>query len=151
MTPRSPGAFRYDFAVYDRVGHVAVLLEAKRRVATDPSWAREWHAMVVDRMAGPNEATIVLIALDRVYGWRPGAEPSAAPDWTVDAREMLKPYFDRLRMDPKTIEPRVFEEIIGLWLRDVAEGKVSDETLVGDAREFIRAIRDGEIVEQVAA
>lgn len=151
MTPRSPGAFRYDFAVYDRAGHVAVLLEAKRRDATDPSWASEWHSMVVDRMAGPNEAPIVLIALDRLYGWRPGAEASAPPDWTVDARELLKPYFDRLRIEPTAIEPRLFEEIVGLWLRDVAEGKMNDEALVGDAHDVITAIRDGEVVEQVAA
>lgn len=151
MTPRSPGAFQYDFAVFDRTGRVAVLLEAKRRDATDPSWASEWHSMMVDRMAVPSEAQVVLIALDRLYGWRPGAGASAPPDWTADARELLKPYFDRLRIEPTAIEPRLFEEVVGLWLRDVAEGKMNDEALVGDAHDVITAIRDGEVVEQVAA
>src|SRR5688500_11759010 len=126
MKPRSQSAFRYDFAVYDRAGHVAVLLEAKRKVDTDPSWASEWHAMVVDRMAGPTDAKIVLVALDRLYGWRPHANAAAPPDWTADAREMFRPYFDRLRIEPTAIEPRLFEEIVGLWLRDVAQGKTPE-------------------------
>ncbi|HEY5959741.1 MAG TPA: hypothetical protein VIV60_24475 [Polyangiaceae bacterium] len=151
MVPRNPDAFRYDFAVYDRSGHVTVLLEAKRKVATDPSWAREWHSMIVERTAVPNEAQIVLVALDRLYGWRPGAGASAPPDWTVDAREMLRPYFERLHIEPTRIEPRLFEEVVGLWLRDVAQGRIGEEAIVSGARDVISAIREGEIVERAAA
>jgi hypothetical protein len=107
--------------------------------------------MVVDRTEGSKDAQIVLMALNRLYGWRPGADASAPPDWTVDARELLKPYFDRLRIESTAIEPRLFDEAVGLWLRDVAEGKVNDETLVGDAHDVIAKIRDGEVVELVVA
>jgi hypothetical protein len=151
MSPRLPSAFRYDFAVYDRTGQIAVLLEAKRKGGTDAAWASEWHAMVVDRMTGPTDARIVLVALDHVYAWRPHAEASAPPDWIGDAQAILGPYFSRLRIEPNTIDPGVFEEIVGLWLRDLVMGRMPEEAVVGDVQDVINAIRDGEIVEQVAA
>src|SRR5688572_12280752 len=85
MNPGSRGGFPYDFVVYDSQGRLSALLEAKRRLGTNPSWAREWHEMVVEGMAQPPDAIIMLVAPDRSYAWRPGAAASANPDWTFDS------------------------------------------------------------------
>src|SRR5712671_5844708 len=117
MSPASQGRFRYDFAVYDSQGRLSVLVEAKRRFGTDPSWAREWHASTVKRMNRPVEASVVLFAADRVYVWRPGADEAAQPDSTFEAGPWLAPYFTRLKIPANEVDPRVFEAIVGLWLQ----------------------------------
>jgi hypothetical protein len=46
---------------------------------------------------------------------------------------MLRPYFERLHIEPSRIEPRLFEEVVGLWLRDVAQGRIGEEAIVSGA------------------
>jgi hypothetical protein len=149
MAPRTP-SFPYDFAVYDRDGHVVALFEAKRRKDTDRSWATAWHETIARTATGATAATVVLVALDRVYGWRPHAEATASPDWSEDARSILHPYFERLRIEPSKVAPSVFETVVGMWLRDLAGGWTPEAPVTNEARDLISAIRDGEVVEQVA-
>ena len=151
MNPRSREKFQYDFAVYDSQGRLAALLEVKRRFGTDPSWARAWHAIIMERMARPVDATVVMVTPDRIYAWRPGADASANPDWTFDAWPWFAPYFTRLKIPASEVAPSVFEKIVGLWLRDVVEGKLPEGSDVGSAVDLLDPFREGEIVEQVAA
>ena len=127
------------------------LLEVKRRFGTDPSWARKWHATVVERMEQPADANVVLVAPDRIYAWSPGADASANPDWTFDASPWLAPYFARLKIPVREVDPHVFEEIVGLWLRDVVQGELPEGSDVGSAGDLLNALRGGEVVQQVAA
>ena len=140
-----------DFAVYDRQGRLSALVEAKRRFTTDPAWAREWHATMVRRMHQPLEANVVLFALDRVYIWRPGADSAAQPDLIYEAGPWLAPYFRRLKISASEVDPRVFEEIVRLWLQDAALGELPDGSDVGRAGALLDILRGGEVVQQAAA
>ncbi|WP_437488728.1 hypothetical protein WME75_09330 [Sorangium sp. So ce1014] len=151
MSSASRGRVRCDFAVYDGQARLSVLLEAKRRFGTDPSWARAWHAMVVERMAQPIDATVVLVVPDRIYAWRPGAGASADPDLMLDAEPWLRPYFDRLKIPVVEVDPQVFETIVGLWLDDVVQGKLPAGNDTPNARDFLDILRGGEVVRQDAA
>lgn len=151
MFSRSPGRFPYDFAVYDSHGQLFALVEAKRRFGTTPSWAREWHEIVMDRTDQAIEANVVLVAPDRVYVWRPGVDKSAPPDWAFEAAPWLAPYFERLKIPVNEVAPYVFEQIVGLWLRDIAEGRLPDSSTAENANALLDGLRGGEIVEQVAA
>lgn len=151
MLPRAPGRFLYDFAVYDSHGRLFALVEAKRRFGTTSSWAREWHSTAADRSGQSVDANIVLVAPDRVYVWRHGADNSAAPDLVLDAEPWLAPYFARLKIPVHEVDPRVFEQIVGLWLRDVAEEKPTNDSPAGTANALLAGLRGGEIVEQAAA
>lgn len=128
-----------------------MLLEAKRRFGTDPSWARAWHATILERTERPVDANVVLVALDRIYAWRPGADASAKPDWIFDAGPWLAPYFARLKIPVTEVAPSVFVEIVGLWLRDVVQGKLPEGSDATSAVDLLAALREGEVVEQVAA
>jgi hypothetical protein len=151
MAPRSPGRLPYDFAVYDRRGQLFALIEARRRFGTTPSWAREWHEGVMEEADRPVEASVWLVTPDRIYVWRPGAGKSAHPDWTLDAGPWLDPYFIRLKIPAHEVAPHVFDQIVGLWLREVADGVLHAEDTAETASDLLSGVRGGEVVEQMAA
>jgi hypothetical protein len=102
-------------------------------------------------MNRPVEASVVLFAPDRVYIWRPGADEASQPDSTFEAGPWLAPYFTRLKIPANEVDPRVFEEIVGLWLQDVVLGELPDGRDAGSAAPLLDALRGGEVVQQVAA
>ena len=134
--------------MYDREGRLSALVEAKRRFRTDLSWAREWHASTVRRMNRPAEVSVVLFAPDRVYVWRPGADEAAQPDATYEAGPWLAPYFIRLKISANEVDPRVFEEIVGLWLQDAALGELPESSDLTSAGSLLDTLRGGEVVQQ---
>ena len=140
-----------DFAVYGRDGRLSALVEAKRAFGTSSAWARTWHATVVERLAEPPEVYVVLVVPDRIYGWRPGAGASSSPDWMADATPWLEPYFARLKIPVEEVGLHVFEEIVGLWLRDVAQGELRGSGDVASATELLESLRGSEVVERAAA
>jgi hypothetical protein len=152
MVSESRGRLQYDFAVYDSHGRLSALVEAKRRFGTDVRWAREWHATAAERAKQSSEANVVLVTPERVYVWRSGASESAQPDWTLQAGPWLAPYFARLKIGLKEVDPRVFEEIVGLCLQDVVLGTLPEgPNAGGDGAELLDALRGGEVVQQAAA
>jgi hypothetical protein len=141
--------FRYDFAVYDDHGRLSAVLEAKRRFGTSSSSARAWHSTLIENMDQPADATVVLITPEHIYGWRPGAGAAAEPDWTLDAAPLLAPYFARLKIPVGEVHPHVFEQIVGMWLRDVVQGVLPD--VAGAGGGLLDVLRGGQVVVQDAA
>lgn len=151
MAPRSPGRLPCDFAVYDGHGQLLALVETKRRFGTTLSWAREWHEIVMERVDRPINATVVLVVPDRVYVWHQGADKSAFPDRSFEAGPWFEPYFTRLKIPAHEVAPHVFEQIVGLWLRDIVEGEQPRDDTAGRASDLFSELRGGEVVEQMAA
>ncbi|HEX4416426.1 MAG TPA: hypothetical protein VH165_00945 [Kofleriaceae bacterium] len=151
MISESRRRFSYDFAVYDSRGQLSALVEVKRRFGTTPSWAREWHATMMDRRDKSIDANMVLVAPDRIYVWRPGANRSAPPDSIFEAGPWFAPYFARLRIPVREVDPHVFEQIVGLWLRDVVQGELPASSTAENASALFTGLRGGDVVERVAA
>lgn len=147
--PRHP--FPFDFAVYDAKGQLAMLIEAKSRKQIDRAWARQWQELISQRMDSPAPAVIMLVTPERVYGWRRGAEPASEPDWEIDARPLLAPYFAQLRASASSIRGGLFEELVLLWIRDVAFSEAPPAPSRDADEELMGPLRGGEIVPQVAA
>ena len=142
--------FSYDFAVYGSGGQLSALVEVKRRFGTTASWAPEWHATRMDRTDPSVDANVVLIVPDRMYVWRIGANRSAPPDLIFDAEPWLAPYFARVKIPACEVDPHVFEQIVSLWIRDIADGKLPDGA-AENASALLGELRGGDVVEQVAA
>jgi hypothetical protein len=144
--------FQYDFAVYDDDGRLSAVVEAKRRFGTDSSWARAWHDTLVENRDQPAGATIALVTPERIYAWRPGAGVAAEPDWDLDARAWFAPYFTRLKIPVDQVHAHVFEQIVGMWLRDVVESEVPEGAAAAEgAGGLLDVLRGGRVVEQDAA
>jgi hypothetical protein len=145
------GRFPYDFAIYDDLGRLSALLMAKRRFGTDASSAQRWHEGVVESIERPAATRVVLVTPDRIYAWPPGADAAADPDWVLDAAPWFAPYFTRLKIPAAEVHPPIFEWIVGMWLRDVAQGELPDGMDAGSSGGLLDALQGGEVVEQVAA
>ena len=137
-----------DFVIYDEQGNRSVLLEAKRRFGLDRAWAMAWHQMLCASLGAPPAASVVFVAPDRIYAWKQGATPAAPPDWEFDAKPWLEPYFARLKLDAQAVDGWGFEQVVGLWLRDLVEAGVQDGSAPG---EMFHALRGGQVVQQEAA
>jgi hypothetical protein len=141
------GAFRFDFALCDPQGRVTALVEAKAKVKTNVDWAIEWRFNSIARTTGSAPPAMVLVAVDSVYGWSAAAKAREAPSWIVAADTLLHPYFERLRLDREKVGPRVYEDVVRLWLQDVVEGRLS--TRPADVMNaFFSESRGGRILEE---
>lgn len=56
------------------------------------------------------------------YGWKGQERSKDEPDADANAETILGPYFRRLRLTPRSVEPSVFESVVELWLRDLVDG-----------------------------
>lgn len=151
MSKSSRARFRYDFAVYDDHGRLSAVLEAKRRFGTNSSWARAWHETLVENLDQPAGASVALITPEHIYAWRPEAGAAAEPDWILDAVPWLAPYFSRLKISMAEVHPHVFEQVVGMWLRDVAQRELAEGADAGGSEGLLDILRGGRVVEQDAA
>lgn len=88
---------------------------------------------------------------DRIYIWDASAPSDAPPDYEVDARAVLAPYFERVGTTPEQIDPQAFEMLVAWWLQDLAS-KAPPEEPSGLTRSGLRAaLAGGRIVSQAAA
>lgn len=110
----------HDYTAYDTQGRPVAFFEVKRRYDTDANWARAWHQLILERLGNQVHAALLLVTPDRLYSWKAGAQTSEEPK-VLQAAPFLEPYFERLKISSAKVDPQVFEEIVGLWLRDVAQ------------------------------
>ena len=134
----------FDFAVYDKHGQLAVVVEAKSRSGTSRAWAEHWRR-------GTPVATahfILLMAKDRTYVWH-GRHGKTIE---LDTAKLLGPVLQRARVDLQSLDPWTFELLVGSWLSDVAtaagEPAAYSELL---ALGVVDAMRGGQVMHEVAA
>lgn len=135
----------HDYVVYDPQGRPLAFLEVKRRYNTDAAWAREWHKQLLERIGNPVTAAVWLITPEHFYTWEAEAGGTEEPK-VVPAAPLLSSYFERLKIPSSKVDPQVFEGIVGLWLRDVAEDRSGVQN--GPDHEMRDLLRGGEIVAE---
>jgi len=111
-----------DFIAYDADGTVILLVEAKSRHGTSESWAAKLRRNMLAHGVLPKAMYFLIATPERMYGWKEQHMPlnEVPPQFTIDARKALAPYFAKLNQDPANIGPRAFELLILTWLTDIA-------------------------------
>lgn len=102
-------------------------------------------------MDQPAGASVAVVTPERIYAWRPGAGAATEPDWVLDAVPWLAPYFTRLKIPVGEVHPHVFEQIVGMWLRDVVQRELPEGADAGGGGGLLDILRGGQVVEQDAA
>jgi hypothetical protein len=76
----------------------------------------------------PKSQFFLIATPERIYGWKQEnlLTSDDPPQFTVDAREALQPYFAKLKQNPDNISPRAFELLILTWLTDIARSKADE-------------------------
>lgn len=134
-------------------------------VQSNPSYKKpavEWAKQIRRNLlvhAGVPGAPYFLLALvpDHLYLWKEGypSAPDRAPDYEINAPEVLQAYFDQLALPPHQVSEKQMEAIIASWLKDVAEAEPSADASLKWFYEsgLYDALKDGlvEIQDKIAA
>lgn len=111
-----------DIIAYDPDGHVVLLAEAKSRRGTSEMWAAKLRRNMLAHGVLPRASYFLIATPERMYGWQQENHPlnDAPPQFTVDSRKALAPYFRKLSQDPSNVSPNAFELLVLTWLTDIS-------------------------------
>lgn len=145
-----------DYCLYNARGELVAAIEAKRRSGTSESWAAQFRRNLLAHGLDLHAPFFLIVTADRIYLWKQEelrTEDSArSPDVSLDAGPVFRSYFEDIGVDPTTVDPLVFEMIVGSWLRDLIQRAGSDE---GPERQglagLMEAIQGGRVVYEQAA
>ncbi|WP_375761363.1 hypothetical protein [Corallococcus exercitus] len=118
--PYAQGRSRFDFAVYDPAGRLRVQIEAKANPRATRSWAKQFWNDLEEVERRPSAKLFVLVTPLWLFVWDVPKVKSGAPTQTIDAKELLEPYFTRAEIIPTEIHPDAFEMLVSWWLHDLA-------------------------------
>jgi hypothetical protein len=112
-----------DFVAYDEHGQPVLLVEVKSRHETSELWAARFRRNLLAHGTLPKAPFFLIATPERMYFWRqddpsPNEEP---PQFTLDATNELKPYFERFKQTPEKTSGQALELILFSWLVDLAE------------------------------
>jgi hypothetical protein len=141
-----------DFIAYDADGQIVLLAEAKSRLGTSGSWASKLRRNMLAHGLLPKSRFFLIATPERMYGWKQESLPTSddLPQFTVDAREALQPYFAKLRQNPGSISPKAFELVFLTWLTDIARSgadRVESDPSLASLKEsgLLSSLRQAEI------
>lgn len=142
---------QFDFTIYDQSGRPRAVVEAKRRIGTNGTWAAELRRNWLEHGPLPASDVFILVLPDRVYMWNASAPEEALPDVDLDAGPLLGPYFQRIHVTPEQIRPDAFDMVVAWWLGDIASRAPSTEHRASIPPWLRDAVVGGRIVSSPAA
>ena len=112
-----------DFVAYDDRGQAVLLVEVKSSHETSELWAARFRRNMLAHGTLPTARFFLIATPERLYFWRqqdqsPREEP---PQFTMDATNELKPYFEKFGQTPGKTSGQALELIVFSWLNDLAE------------------------------
>ena|ERR1041385_6455833 len=112
-----------DLVAYDQLGQPVLLAEIKSTHQTSDVWAARFRRNLLAHGTLPRAPFFLIATPDHMYFWRqedssPKEEP---PQFTLDAKRELKPYFERFRQTPEMTRGQALELILVSWLVDLAQ------------------------------
>ena len=149
---------RADLVLYDRDGQLIAVAEVKTKFGTSRDWAAQLRRNVLAHGRFHNVDFFLLVTPDTLYIWKEaGVEPIASPPtYAIDARPILKPYFETAHIDPNLVNGSAFELVVGAWLADLTRSEKEPEKLYEKESwlaesGLLKAIRNGRIGYEAAA
>lgn len=147
-----------DLILYRQDGRPVAVAEVKMKLGTSPEWAAQLRRNVLAHGGFRPAEFFLLVTPEWIYLWRDaGTEPVAVPPtFVIDARPLLKPYFDAAKVAAHQIDGHAFELVVGAWLADLTrtDATTLDPTTAPDGliqSRLLSAINNGRVEFQVAA
>ncbi|MCP4111272.1 MAG: hypothetical protein GY749_38055 [Desulfobacteraceae bacterium] len=117
-----------DIVVYDRNGQIVLIIKIKKRLGVSSEWAIKWRRNILSHGSLPDAKFFMTALPDRFYLWKnAGNLPELVePTFEIDAKPILKLYFDESGTSPEKIAPQSFELIVGVWLNSLLLNQKND-------------------------
>jgi hypothetical protein len=121
----------WDLSIKDRNGQLVLVVEVKRKTNASPDWAAAFRCNILAHGIFPTAPYFLMVFPDKFYLW---ANTETHPDqtkptYTIDARPILQPYFERAGVRADQISGQSLEIIIASWLGEIMYSDQSAEAL----------------------
>jgi hypothetical protein len=113
--------FNWDLTVVSRDGQLALVVEVKRKIGASSGWATQLLYNIFAHGTFPIAPYFLMVFPDQFYLWTDADIQSAQkqPSYTIDARPILQPYFERARVSANQISGSSLELIVSHWLGEI--------------------------------
>ncbi|MDY7015706.1 MAG: hypothetical protein SVX43_19360 [Cyanobacteriota bacterium] len=109
---------RWDLLVENSDGRIILAVEVKRKNNVSPEWAAQFrHNILARGIFYPKTPYFLMAFPEQFYLWT-DAE-AYEPNYTIDARPILQPYFERAGVTAERISGQSFVLIIASWLEEM--------------------------------
>lgn len=109
-----------DLILYDRDGRPIAMVVVKAKLGTSAQWATQFRRNILAHGDTRPADFFLLVTPEWIYLWNdPGVE-ELPPTFTIDARPLLKPYFDSAKVRASDIDGLAFELVVGSWFADLS-------------------------------
>jgi hypothetical protein len=137
---------------------MTLAVEVKNKLRADPQWAAEWRRNIFAHGTYPHAPFFLMVFPDQAFLWTRSNEhlDAVRPDYVIDARPILQPFFDRAGVSPASISSGSLELIVDAWLSDLIHSDQPPDQLPDALRWLVEsglleAIRGGRLEHEVAA
>lgn len=111
---------RADFALEKPDGTPTLQVEVKGRRPTSTEWARQYRRNLAAHAVLSPASYFLLASPDKFFLWRPDlVNLDADPDYVIDAKDLLEPYFERLGKNSTTLSGAGLELLVSNWLSEI--------------------------------
>ena len=111
-----------DLVAYDKLGQPLLVAEVKSARGTTVQWAARFRTNLLEHGTLPNAPFFLIATPEHLYFWRQERSMSKEepPQFTLDATQALKPYFERFHQTPENASGQALELILFSWLLDLS-------------------------------
>jgi len=120
----------WDLSVENHNGQLTLVVEVKRKINASPEWAARLRQNILAHGTFPTAPYFMMAFPDRFYLWT-DAEVAhldrSEPTYTIDARPLLQPYFERAGVAAEKISEHSLELIVASWLGEIIHAEKTPE------------------------
>lgn len=108
----------WDLSVDDRSGQRMLVVEVKTKRNASPEWAAQLRRNILAHGTFPKAPYFLMVFPDRFYLWTDADDhpEQSEPNYIIDARPILQPYFEQAGVGEDQISGQSFELIVASWL-----------------------------------
>jgi hypothetical protein len=132
---------RWDISVDNRNGQLVLVAEIKRKINVSPEWAAALRRNILAHGTFPNAPYFLMVFPDKFYLWTNVDThlDQSDPTYTIDARPILEPYFERAGVTGDEISGQSLELIVSSWLGEIIHSDQLPEHIKNSERWLIES------------
>jgi hypothetical protein len=109
----------WDLAVENQNGQLILIVEVKIKNNVSSEWAKRYRRNLMARYTFPKAPYFLMVFPERIYLWTKHDKNStddSEPNYSIDAKSIFQPYFDRAGIKAEEISGHSFQLIVNSWL-----------------------------------
>lgn len=121
----------WDLSVDNRYGELILAVEVKQKTDVSPEWATQFRRNILAHGTLPKTPYFLMVFPNDFFLWNGNNAyiENSQPNYVIDARLVLKHYFEKTNINPNTISSVGLEIIIVSWLGEIIYSEKSPKNL----------------------